>query len=265
MKTDRCVEFSVLKALETSELPTPYARWLDADGTWFGRPSLIMRRVPGECDYHVLRGTRPLAWRRDLAERLCDLLAAVHAVDWRRLRIGDVLPDPGMAAAAYELDRWETVLRRDQLEDYPELELALGWLRATVPPGSRTVLVHGDFKPGNVLLEDGRVTALLDWELAHLGDPLEDLGWVTQPLRAREHTIARAWSNEDLIARYEHTTGAQVDRASLAWWTAFAAFKTAVMQVSGLRSFLDGRSEEPFRPTRAVLGTLLDAVGGRRC
>ncbi|MCP9955722.1 phosphotransferase family protein [Actinomadura madurae] len=223
-----------------------------------------MRRIRGECDYRVLRGELPLAWRKGLAERLCDLLAAVHAVDWRRLGLGELLPDPGAAAARFELDRWERILRRDQLESHPELELAIDWFRATAPAASRTALVHADFKPGNVLLEDGRITGLLDWELAHPGDPLEDLGWVTQPLRASEHTIPGVWESEDLLARYERVTGMPVHRESLAWWAAFAAFKTAVMQVSGLRSFLDGRSDKPFRPTRAVLGTLLAAVGEGR-
>lgn len=59
LQTDRRAEFLLLRALETSELPTPRARWLDADGTWFGRPSLIMRRIRGECDYRVLRGELP--------------------------------------------------------------------------------------------------------------------------------------------------------------------------------------------------------------
>ncbi|KAF0957819.1 phosphotransferase family protein [Rhodococcus sp. T7] len=259
--TNRATEFAVLQALEKSGLPTPVVRWLDADGRALGRPSLIMRRLPGTCDYRVLRNSAlPLAERISLARRFCALLAEVHAVDWHTLGLGDVLVDPGRHAARAELDQWTAILRQDQLEPWPELEYAVAILGERAPTSSRTVLVHADFKPGNLLLADKHVTALLDWELAHLGDPLEDLGWVTQPLRASEHTIDRSWEAEDLVNYYERESGVTVDRAALAWWIAFSAFKTAVMQVSGLRAFLDGRAEEPYRPTRRVLTTLLDAV-----
>ncbi len=260
VETDRHAEFALLRALETSDLPTPRARWLDDDGTWLGSPALIMRRIEGHCDYRVLTGDRPEPRRRTLAARFCELLAEVHAVDWKALGIGSLLPDTGPEAAAYELGRWEAILRRDQLQAHPELEVALGYLRGRAPRSERTVLVHSDFKPGNILLVDDDVSALLDWELAHLGDPLEDLGWVTQPLRAGEHAIPGIWEAADLVAHYEHVTGRAVDRDALAWWVTFSTFKTAVMQVSGLRSFLEGRSDEPYRPHPRVLGSLLDTV-----
>ncbi len=260
LETSRSEEFAVLRALEATAVPAPRVRWLDADGTYLGRPSLIMVREPGVCDYFVVNGDRPLATRVRLAREFCDLLASIHTVDWVGAGMGDFLPDPGRRAADHELDRWEAVLRRDQLEPYPELELALGWLRHTAPDAARTVLVHGDFKPGNVLLEGDRIVALLDWELAHLGDPMEDLGWITQPLRQREHLIPGAWEQTELFARYTERTGIDVDAAAVAWWNVLASFKTAVMQVSGLRSFVEGRSDEPYRPTTTVLRTLLDAV-----
>ncbi|GAB2983501.1 phosphotransferase family protein [Amycolatopsis acidiphila] len=259
--TDRAVEFGVLRGLEKSGLPTPIARWLDADGSALGRPSLIMRRLPGSCDYRVLRDpARPLEERVALARTFCELLAAVHAVDWPALGLGATLPDPGPKAARAELERWAGVLRADQLEPWPEIEYAIAVLGERAPRSAGTVLVHADFKPGNILLLGDQVSALLDWELAHLGDPLEDLGWVTQPLRAGEHTIDGAWAAADLVAHYERTSGNAVDPTALAWWVAFSTFKTAVMQVSGLRAFLEERADEPYRPTRRVLATMLDAV-----
>lgn len=259
--TDRAVEFEVLRALTASDLRTPMPRWLDATGEWLGKPSLIMRREPGACDYGLLNGDLPLEQRVRYAALLCGLLHQVHAVDWRALGLAQVFDDPGPEAACSELHAWINVLRRDQLEPFPELEFGIAWLRDNAPRSERTVLVHADFKPGNVLVRDGDVTALLDWELAHLGDPLEDLGWVTQPLRGREHLIAGHWERKDLVAEYERLDGRPVDPEALAWWQAFSTFKTAVMQVTGLRAFLEGRSDEPYRPARRVLTTLLHQTG----
>lgn len=260
VESERATEFAILRALEGTSLPTPAVRWLDATGEWLGRPSLIMRREAGASDYYILNGDRPLAERVAVAENLCDLLAAVHRVDWRACGLGDVLPDPGPWASKVELERFVETLHADQLEAYPELELAIAWFRVHAPRSQRTVLVHADFKAGNVLLDGERVVALLDWELAHLGDPLEDLGWVTQPLREREHLIPRAWERDQLIERYARATGLEVGVGPLHWWNTFSTFKTAVMQVSGLRSYLEGRSEEPYRPTAKVLATLLAAI-----
>lgn len=260
LETDRAVEYAVLAALQATPVPAPAVRWLDADGAELGRPSLVMVREAGECDYFVLNGERPLADRVALARRLCALLVTVHRADWAAAGLGDVFDDPGTDAAMVELAGWEAILRRDQLEPYPELELALRGLRATAPRSVRTVVVHGDFKAGNVLLRGGEPGTLLDWELAHLGDPHEDLGWITQPLRTREHLIAGAWERDDLLSYYEELTGWAVDRGTVRWWNALACFKTAVMQISGLRSYVEGRCDELYQPTAAVLGTLLDLV-----
>lgn len=262
VETQRAQEFALLKALEDSALPTPRVRWLDATGAWLGRPSLIMQRVHGAPEYYVINGERPLEVRLRLAQQLCDLLADVHLLDWRSLGVGEILDDPGPSAARAELDRFVEVLHDDQLEPYPELEFAIDWMRSEAPSSSATVLVHGDYKPGNVLLDGDRITALLDWELAHLGDPLEDLGWVTQPLREREHLIPGVWDRAQLVDRYEKATGFEVDPPALQWWNVFATFRTAVMQVSGLRSYLEGRSEESYRPTAKVLSELVGSVGG---
>ena len=260
LETDRGAEFAVLASLTQTAVPAPHPRWLDRTGEALGRPSLVMVRERGECDYFVLNGERPLDERVDLAHRFCELLAEVHRVDWRASGIDTFLDDPGPNAALTELAHWEAILARDQLEPYPELELAARWLRSNAPESPRTVLVHGDFKPGNVLLDDDGIVALLDWELAHLGDPHEDLGWVTQPLRTREHLIDGAWERQDLFTYYEQVTGTEVDRAAVTWWNALASYKTAVMQTSGLRSYIEGRCDEPYQPTGAVMLSLLDAI-----
>lgn len=261
LETDRRTEFEVLRALEPSAIPAPRALWLDADGSELGRPSLVMERGSGCCDYFALNGSRPLEGRVALAERLCDLLAEIHRLDWKALGLGEVLSDPGSAAGRVALEHWVSILRADQLEALPELELVIGWLTERAPRSQRTVLVHGDFKAGNILLDDAdRVVLLLDWELAHLGDPMDDLGWITQPLRAREHQIADAWEPRELFQRYAEQSGVEVDLAAVHWWNVMACFKTAVMQVTGLRAYLADRTEIFYRLTNGCLLAAFDLM-----
>lgn len=255
--TDRQTEFAVLGCLEKTAVPAPVGRWIDPMGSYFGSPSLIMRREPGDCDYYLLNSDLPLEMRRGLAERICDMLIEVHQVDLDGAGLLGVLEVPA-DPAEQQLEYWETVFRSDQREPYPEIDLAIAWLGANLPPPLGPVLVHGDFKPGNILVSDGKPTALLDWELAHIGDPGEDLGWVTQPLRKREHFIDGHWGEEQVLERYRRRTGIEISVDRLRWWNQFATFRTAVMQVSGLRSYLEGRSKQFYCPTAKVLRALLD-------
>ena len=82
---------------------------------------------------------------------------------------------------------------------------------------------------------------------------------MTQPLRTREHLIPGTWERRDLVEHYERLRG-PVDPMAVLWWNCFATFKTAVMQVSGLRSFVEGRSDDPYRPSQKVLRTLLTTI-----
>ena len=162
-----------------------------------------MDREEGECDWFVLNGPRPLRRVRGIAHQLCDLVASIHQSTgggsaWTRC---SQIRASGRSRPSSTTGR--SVLRTHQLEPLPELELVFGWFRGRAPTAGATVLVHGDFKPGNTLLRGDEVAVMLDWEFAHLGDPLEDLGWVTNPLRRREHIIPGAWEVDDLVGHYE--------------------------------------------------------------
>jgi Phosphotransferase enzyme family len=111
-----------------------------------------------------------------------------------------------------------------------------------------------------LLDDDGEIVALLDWEITHLGDPHEDLGWVTQPLRTKEHFIKGTWERAELLDHYETASGHPVDHDAVRWWNVLAAYKTAVMQASGLRAFVEGRSDEHYQPSAPVLKALIAAA-----
>jgi aminoglycoside phosphotransferase (APT) family kinase protein len=261
LDTDRGTEFAVLTALAGTAVPAPVARWLDADGAALGRPSLVMRREDGVCDWFVLNGDRPLEDRVALAGRLLDLLAEIQRVDWAAVGLDATLPDPGPEAALVAVDHWEGELRRHQLEPHPELEIVSTWLRAHAPISARTVLVHGDFKPGNVLLVGDEIRVLLDWETVHLGHPLEDLGWITNPIRAREHQIPGHWERDEIVVGFTERTGLPVDPDALRWWNVLAGYKTSVIVLTGIDAFVDGRLDRIHLSPLAVVKLMYDLMG----
>jgi aminoglycoside phosphotransferase (APT) family kinase protein len=263
LNTDRRVETAVLRALEATSVPSPRLLWADLPGSRLGRPAIVMELAPGYCDGFVLGGPWPLGRRIALAHHLYDQLAAIHLLDWKALGLGDALEDPGTKAAEAAVDRWESELRRVQLEPEPELELILSWLRGHAPSNDTTSLVHGDFKAGNVLLsaQDDTVTAVLDWETAHLGDPREDLGWVTNPLRAREHQIPGSWEPEDLLNRWSERTGLAADPEAVRWWSVLANLKLCVIVLSGGFAFVQGRLDRVHQSPVGIFALMLDQIG----
>lgn len=266
LETERRIEFTVLKALEGACVPAPRALFLDPTGDALGRPAIVMEQMDGICDYLVLNGgnlqlDHPARLR--LAQDLCDILADIHALDWRAKGLQTLSHSALEPGALRELEFWEAYLARQVLEPHPEMTEVARWLRRNAPRPQRVVLVHGDFKPGNVLLApDGKVQAVLDWELAHPGDPMEDLGWVTNPYRAAEHIIPGAWEPRDLVARYESRTGLKVDPDQLRYWQVFTNFKLAAIVLTGVRSECEARGDRiySYRMLRSFLGRLLDLV-----
>lgn len=261
LDTDRRTEFAVLEALESTEVPSPRVRWLDADGEWLGRPSVVMVREDGECDWFVLSGSRSLEDRVAIAQRYLRLLASIHTLDWRAAGLGAVLADPGPGASLAAVEHWASELRRHQVEPHPELEVVLAWLTANAPESQTTALVHGDFKPGNALMRGDDIHVMLDWETAHLGDPIEDLGWITNPVRAREHQIPGAWERQQIIEHYTAATGYHVDDAVLLWWNVLANYKLSVITLTGVGAFVDGRFDRIHQAPLGLARVMFDMIG----
>jgi aminoglycoside phosphotransferase (APT) family kinase protein len=270
--TAREDEFHFLKALESSPLPLPRALWMDADGRWLKRPGMVVERCEGRDDRFLLmeRNAAGLAvsGRVALATEMADLLAQVHAIDVERLGLPANLRASADESLEAQVDRAAAESVAQEVEPSVELRLAEWWLRANVPAPGRKVLVHGDFRPANLLVADGRITALLDWELAFIGDPLADLGWYLAPTYRSEHFIEGHWSERDFLARYESRSGTRVDRDALRFWIVFAQFKLAVMANASMKAFLAGDTNRiaarPDRIIRPMLEMIADDRSHRR-
>ena len=263
--TARSAEFGLLQALQRTPVPAPIVRWLDNTGEHLLRPAMIVDRYDGVADRAALRDSDPLRLglpgQVALAEQLCDTLVLVHQVDVQASGIADILPDPGPRPAERELDTWEEVLNEQELEPQPALRLSLSWMREHLPPPPpRQTVVHGDFRPGNVLVAEGRIEVLLDWELSHRGDPIDDLGWYLAPLYRREHFVAGGFGPDDFLARYEKRSGAAVHPEAVHFWEVMATFRLAVMALTGVRAFCSGEAQRPAPPPGVIVSRVADAI-----
>lgn len=241
LETDRRAEYEVLVRLREAGFPIPKVFGVDLDGSQLGRPALVMEIAPGACEYFALTGSRPLETRMRLASDFLQLLVDLQAIDWQSAGLSETLEDPGPVPALFELERWKGELDRVALEPMPELELIRVWLQERARPARKIVLVHGDFKPGNALIHEDRFSAVLDWETAHRGDPLEDLGWITNPARASEHQIPGQWERGEILAEFRKRTEYDFDEDEVHWWNVFACWKLAIIVLTGLRSTVDGK------------------------
>ncbi len=207
-----------------------------------GREAFVMLRVPGESIGRKVVKDPALAKARGVVPaQMAEELAKIHAIDRSTLPF---LPGGGEGtAAARVIERLYAEL--DALnEPHPAIEYGLRWLRDHPPRSFGEVVVHGDFRIGNLLIDPDGLTAVIDWEFAHTGDPVEDLAW----------PLVRAWrfgqdalrlggiaAEDAYLARYNELTGRDVDRASLFFWELMGDVKWAVGCLTQARRHLSGK------------------------
>jgi aminoglycoside phosphotransferase (APT) family kinase protein len=198
----------------------------------------IMDRVEGETiPRKILRDEKFAGVRPQLARQLGGILAVIHGLplaQWPELR---------RMTAAGELAELERDYRGF---DWPRpvFEVALRWLRDHDPgPSERVTLVHGDFRHGNLIIGSGGVRAVIDWELAHLGDPMEDLGWIcvnSWRFGGIDRPVGGFGSREQLFAGYETAHGDLVDPGRVMFWEVMGTLRWGVMCCGMMQRFRTG-------------------------
>ncbi|WP_374983752.1 phosphotransferase family protein [Streptomyces fradiae] len=229
-------EHRVLSALHPTAVPVPRPVLLCEDESVLGAPFYVMDFVPGT-PYRSAAQLAPLGAERTRAAvlGLVDTLVELHSVDPEAVGLGDFGRPDGFLER--QLRRWGKQLaasRGRELAGIDELHAALG---RDLPASPAPAVVHGDYRLDNVLIGDGdRITAVLDWEMSTLGDPLTDLGLLVMystPLDVPGSVVATTATAEghppaaELVERYAARSGRDVER--LPWYTAFAWFKLAVI------------------------------------
>lgn len=256
--TERALEYRTYQAVFDRGIPVPEPLLLEEDPSHLDRPFSVMAEIAG-CESAVAALTLPpfAAQRQRIGQRKWTLLGELAALDVDTLGLDDVMSRPDHPAA-HELDYWAGVIDQDALYPQPVAAAAIRWLRRHLPPPSGHLsLVHGDFRSGNFLFDaEGAIHGILDWEMAHLGDPLEDLAWSLDPLWAwpERNLAGNLLPREEAIRIWERASGLTVDRAAFRWWQVFASLKGLAIWISSTEDFVNGESKEPIL---AVAGWLM--------
>jgi len=233
-------EFAALDAVQGSAVPAPRPLFRSDERKIFGEPFLIVEKAPG---------TTPIPWGDDdglsdakrsaLGSQFADALGALHAIDWVPTLLapfGEHLTREN--AALIQVELWAANYRRWAMRSQPMLHKLFGWLRANAPVAPRLSIIHGDYRLGNFLEVDGTITAILDWELVHLGDPHEDLAWTCLPqYRGGTPLMSKLVARDELFARHEARTGHGVSEASMRYYTLFSLAKLAVTHIAAAYAF----------------------------
>lgn len=253
-ETDRLREYEVLRAFQ-GIIPVPTPLWIDAKPEFFPRPAMIMNFIggvtkPSDANIKVsglgtLLGD-PL--RGKLKNQFLDIIVKVHAFDWRNADLPSFtapLDDPKQAVR-WCFNYWNELLEQDVIAREPVVRLASQWLADNMPDADELVLVHADFRTGNYLFneQEGNITAMLDWELAYIGDYHDDLAWVILSIFGTDvDGVFRAsdlFEREEFITAYESATGRTVNRKTLYYYEVFNTWKcyiiVAALGVSTARS-----------------------------
>jgi aminoglycoside phosphotransferase (APT) family kinase protein len=250
LETDRRVEFLAYQSFHPRGIPTPEPVLLEEQGGVLERPFFIMGRVDGGAAANPFSADPYGSHAAQIGEAFFTILGKIAAAPVDDLPVARAfpLPDP-QSCWSMQLAHWEGVLDHDAQGPLPVARAAIRRLRRAPPPPAQTIsVVHGDYRSGNFLHDGaGAILAVLDWEMAHLGDPLEDLGWAIDPLWGHfdPARVGGMMAREAAVAVWERASGLTCDPQALAWWELFNAVKGLAIWVSAAKSFRDGGCVDP--------------------
>ncbi len=251
-------EAALIMAAADAKVPVPRVRFVLDSGDGLGS-GFVMDRLEGETvGSRILRDESLAAVRPQLARQCGEILARIHSLPC------DGLPDLPTARAREQLGQYRDLY--DRFDDpHPVFELAFRWIEDHLPDDSSLTLVHGDYRNGNLMIGPDGVRGVLDWELAHLGDPMEDLGWIcvnSWRFGKIDQPVGGFGSREDLAAGYEAAGGPPVELERVRFWEVVGSVKWGIICAMMLWSFRTGadRSVERAAIGRRASETEIDLL-----
>jgi aminoglycoside phosphotransferase (APT) family kinase protein len=269
--TDIFRQVPLLDTLHGAGLPVPKICWASAEEEELGAPFIVMTRLPGR-SYIIWEPDQSFASAPESLPCLwidgAKALARIHGVDHRGLLGGWEAP----TSLAEELDRWFALIRHSEDVSWRRMLAELSSaLRSSMPGDAPVGLIHGDFQPGNILFTGGKISGVIDWDLAAIGPQGTDLGWYLMMADAdswdAEWRPVGAASRADILAAYAEAGGPAL--AELAWHQAFAQFRLGAiaglnLKLHRTRRRLDAVWERFAISVPVLLRSAFDLLGGKR-
>ncbi len=259
---DMTREHKIISAVGTTSVPVPPALGLCTDDGVNGAPFYVMGFVDGMVLDSADKGAMlSVDNRRAAGFDLIDVLADLHAVDVDAVGLGDLAKRDGYVER--QVKRWSTQWERSKTRELPAIEEVARRLAERLPEQQGVSIAHGDYRFGNVLtdVDEGRINAVLDWELCTLGDPLADVGYVgvywadpgTAQTRPNDPTGIEGFPTyAELLERYANRTGR--DLSQIDYYLAFGSFRLAVISEGVYARYLHGAMGD-----QGISGAQLDA------
>jgi aminoglycoside phosphotransferase (APT) family kinase protein len=250
-------EARLLRALEATPVRVPKVLAVCDDPEVIGSPFYVMEEVHGE----VITDTIPPPLdnpeqRGRIADQLIDALVELHAVDWRDIGLDGFGKPSGYLER--QLRRFGGLWEHNKTRELPEVEQIGAWLHENLPESPPATIVHGDYRLGNTMFSSeapAQLVSIFDWEMATIGDPLADLGYMVMhwtqpddpPQKFNLHTVTREEgfpTREELISRYEERSGRAM--GALNWYVTLALWKAVVFMEGNYKRAVAGSTDDPY-------------------
>ena len=249
--TNRALEYRTYAAVYPTEVPVPQPLILEEHPGELERPFSVMAAIDG-CETAIANfGFEPYASLKEhIGTPKWGILGKLAAMSPSALGVTEFMEAPDRAdCARRELDYWAGVIAADSLHPQPIAAAAIRWLKRAPPPAQKLSLVHGDYRSGNFLYDtSGTIRGVLDWEMAHIGDPLEDLAWSLDPLWGwpERHLAGGLLPRRRAVEIWQRASGLAFDVDAFRWWQVFASIKGLAIWISSTEDFANGSTKEPI-------------------
>ena len=253
-------EARLLRALGPTQVRVPMVLAVCDDETVIGAPFYVMARIDGQALTTSLPGPLDNPQQRDrVADELIDALVELHSVDWTTIGLEGFGKPTGYLER--QLRRFTGLWEHNRTRDVPEVEQVGAWLADNMPSSPPATIVHGDYRLGNTIYAPrapGRMLAILDWEMATIGDPLADVGYMmihwtesTDPptkFNLQSVTTRDGFpTRREMVARYEQRSGRSMQ--ALDWYVTLALWKAVVFMEGNYKRAVAGSTDDPYLKT----------------
>jgi aminoglycoside phosphotransferase (APT) family kinase protein len=285
IETSRRREAEIVRAMRGT-VPVPEVRYLDDEGEFVGRSSVVTSFVPGVTKPAASGGTAVTGLGTDygsnaarIAPQFLKNLVAIHDFDWRAASLPSFTAPSAhpKQAALWQANWYLRIWEQDAPEALPIASLMRRWLRENAPECRDLCLVHADYRMGNFMFDErsGEMTAVLDWELAHIGDFHEDIAYVTQKLfglvnEKGEFLCCGLFPREEFLVRYQELSGRTIDPQTLRYYQVLNAWKSVVHTFATcVRAAQEGNNHQDILLSwlasvgHVFVAEIVDILGGR--